>query len=141
LFALLAGLIAIQYCTCRWRDKDWSRLHLTLLAANANALSALHAYYTQQGLCNGRCPSVFLSHLSIAAAACGGFAAERPAGQRYRSIAGRRWALSKCRQCHADSWRRKLNCYGVFGFLTKLAVNFSKTPHEEKTRGNFKDIG
>jgi len=31
--------------------------------------------------------SVCLSHRSTAAAACGGFAAERPAGSRYRSIA------------------------------------------------------
>ena len=34
-------------------------------------------------------PSVCLSHLSTAAAAaCGGFAAERPAGSRYRWTAG-----------------------------------------------------
>jgi len=32
-------------------------------------------------------PSVCLSHRSTAAAACGGFAAERPAGRRYRPIA------------------------------------------------------
>jgi len=33
-------------------------------------------------------PSVCMSHRSTAAAACGGFAAERPADTRYRSIAG-----------------------------------------------------
>ena len=33
-------------------------------------------------------PSVCLSHRSTVAAACSGFAAERPAGRRYRSIAG-----------------------------------------------------
>ena len=33
-------------------------------------------------------PSVCLSHPSVAAAACGRFAAECPAGRRYRSIAG-----------------------------------------------------
>ena len=33
------------------------------------------------------CTSVCLSHLSTAAAAVGGFAAEHPAGRRYRSIA------------------------------------------------------
>ena len=32
-------------------------------------------------------PSVCLSHLSTAATAAGGFAAERPAGRRYRSTA------------------------------------------------------
>ena len=60
-----------------------------------------------------------LSHHSSAAAACGGFAAERRAGSRYRSTApsgsgvsarGRSTALSsKCEQCHVDSWRRNLN--------------------------------
>jgi len=33
-------------------------------------------------------PSVCLSRQLTAAAACGGFAAERPAGRRYRSTAG-----------------------------------------------------
>jgi len=32
--------------------------------------------------------SVRLSHRSTAAAACGGFSAERPAGRRYRPVAG-----------------------------------------------------
>jgi len=35
-------------------------------------------------------PAVRLSHRSTAAAACGGFAAERPAGGIYRSIVARR---------------------------------------------------
>ena len=39
----------------------------------------LRAYYAEQGLRNGRV-SVHLSNLSTAVAACGGFAAERPAG-------------------------------------------------------------
>ena len=34
-----------------------------------------------------QCPPVYLSHLSIAATACGGFAAGCPAGRQYRSIA------------------------------------------------------
>jgi len=34
------------------------------------------------------CLSVCLSHRSTAGAACGGFAAERPAGRTYRLIAG-----------------------------------------------------
>jgi len=35
-----------------------------------------------------QCPSVCLSHQSVAAVACLGFAAGRPAGRRYRSMAG-----------------------------------------------------
>jgi len=73
-----------------------------------------------QCLCNGRAVRLYpwlnisrLSHRSTAAAACGGFAAERPAGRRHRSIAAgagaqqqrrRSRALSsKCGQCHVDS--------------------------------------
>jgi len=53
--------------------------------------------------------------LSTAASACGRFAAVHPAGKNYRSIAARRWALSKsgaaaargrsskCGQCYVDS--------------------------------------
>ena len=53
-------------------------------------------------------PSVCLSYRSTAAAACGGFAAERRAGRRSRSTAGA--ALSnKCGQCHADSRDMRLN--------------------------------
>jgi len=58
-----------------------------------------------------RCPSVRLSYQSNAAAACGGFAAERRTHKRYRSTAPgaqqqqrRSPALSsKCGQCHVDS--------------------------------------
>jgi len=65
--------------------------------------------------CPSVCPSVSLSHQSNAAAACGGFAAERRTRKRYRSTApgarqqerrspGRSTALSsKCGQCHVDS--------------------------------------
>jgi len=45
-----------------------------------STLLTLSAQYAQQGLCNGPvsvCPSVCLSRRSTAAAACGGFAAER----------------------------------------------------------------
>jgi len=48
------------------------------------------ALYVEQGLCNGRasvCLSVCLSHREMAATTAGGFAAERPVGRRYRSIA------------------------------------------------------
>ena len=44
------------------------------------------------------CPSVCLSHLSPAAAACGGFSAVGPAGRRYRSIAARPALSSNCRR-------------------------------------------
>ena len=81
------------------------------------------AQCAQQGLGNGPVSvrrSVHLSHLSTAAAACGGFAAGRPADRRYRSIdsGGRRAARStysafafssKCEQCRVYSRRRRLN--------------------------------
>jgi len=54
------------------------------------SLLALHAQYADHDLCNGRasvCLSVCLSRRSTAAAACGGFAAEHPAGRKYRSTA------------------------------------------------------
>ena len=71
------------------------------------------------------CLSVCLSRHSPAARRYGGFAAERPAGMRYRSTAAtaKRPAAaasqhsaqqptalgSKCVQCHVDSRRRKLS--------------------------------
>ena len=64
-------------------------------------------------------PSVRLFHRSTAAAACGGFAAERRAGREYRSTAAgvgaqqqRRSSTafsSKCGQCHVDSRGTRLN--------------------------------
>ena len=62
-------------------------------------------------------PSVRLSHRFTAAAACGGFSAERPAGRRYRSTAAgaqqqrrRNTAFSsKCGQCRDDSRNTRLN--------------------------------
>jgi len=53
------------------------------------------------------CPSACLSVPPFGSRSCG-FAAERPVGTRYRSIAGastrQRWhCSSKCRQCHVDS--------------------------------------
>ena len=81
----------------------------------------LPAQYVEQVSVTVKRPSVglsiCLSHRSTSAAACGGFAAERPPGRRYRSIAGagakqeryRSTALgSKCGQCHADSRRTSL---------------------------------
>ena len=44
-----------------------------------------------------------LSHLSIAATACGGFAAVGPTDRRYRSTAARPALTSKCEQCHVVS--------------------------------------
>ena len=62
---------------------------------------------------------VCMSHHSTADAACGGFAAERRAGRRYRSTAAAATApqhgaastelSSKCEQCHVNSPCRKLN--------------------------------
>ena len=67
-------------------------------------------------------PSVRLFHRSTAAAACGGFAAERRAGREYRSTAAGAGAQaaqqqrrsstafsSKCGQCHVDSRGTRLN--------------------------------
>ena len=79
------------------------------------------------------CPSVSLSHQLNAAAACGGFAAERRTRQRYRSIApgarqqhaaarGRSTALSsKCGQCHVDSRinepEHRLGLFSILGLF------------------------
>ena len=73
-------------------------------------------------LCNGRVsvrPPVSLSRRSTAAAECGGFAAERPAGRTYRSTAAGTGAQqqrrrstafsSKCEQRHVYRRRRKLH--------------------------------
>jgi len=66
-----------------------------------------------------QCPSVCRFHRSVAAVACLGFAAGRPAGKRYPSTAGadaqqqrRRRGMtlsSKYGQCHVYSRRRRLN--------------------------------
>ena len=61
------------------------------------------------------CLSVCLSQLSIAAAACGGFAAVGPAGGRYRSIAARP-ALSSSRAAERrSSGVRRVCCCGPGG--------------------------
>ena len=60
-------------------------------AGTSSSLWTLPAQYAEEDLWSGRASvrlSVWLSHRLIAAAACGGFAAERPAGRRYRSTAG-----------------------------------------------------
>jgi len=74
-------------------------------------------------------PSVSLSHQSNAAAACGGFAAERHTRKRYRSTAPgarqqqrRSPALSsKCGQCHVDSQineaEHRLGLVSILGLL------------------------
>jgi len=54
------------------------------------------------------CPSVCLSQLPTAAAACGRFAAVGPADRRYLSSSSTA-VSSKCEQCHVYSRRRKLN--------------------------------
>ena len=63
------------------------------------ALLALPAWYAEQGLCNDRV-SVCLVHRSTAAAACGGFAAERPADRTYRSTAAAASAQQHSAQQH-----------------------------------------
>ena len=64
----------------------------------ASYLLTLLANSMRQDLCNGTVsvrPSICLSQLSTAAAACGGFAAVGPADRRYRSIAARQHAAAK----------------------------------------------
>jgi len=89
-----------------------------LLYVDSYKILTLPAQYAGQGLCNGRA-SVRLSQRSTAPAVAGGFAAERPVGRRYQSIAlgagvqqqrRRSTALSsKCGQCHVDSRGTRLN--------------------------------
>ena len=79
--------------TCSWFKSVSPLLFLTL-----------PAYYSEQDVRNGRA-SICLSHRLKAAAACGGFAAERRAGTRYRSTA----FSSKSGQCCVDSWGMRLN--------------------------------
>jgi len=60
------------------------------MAATNLPASAVITDIARMGLCNGPVsvrPSVCLSHLLTVAAACGGFAAGRSAGTRYRSTA------------------------------------------------------
>jgi len=62
--------------------------HASVLFINFARIACL-----PHGLCNGTVsvrPSVCLSSLSTAAAACGGFAAVGPTGRRFQSIAARR---------------------------------------------------
>jgi len=72
------------------------------------------SYAEEQGLCNSR-ESVPLSVPSIdSTTVVGGFAAEHRACRRYRSTAAGAVQQvpelrSKCRQCHIDSQRRRLN--------------------------------
>ena len=79
---------------------------------------------------------------STAAAACGGFAAERPAGRTYRSTAAgaqqqlrRSTALSsKCGQCHVDSRGTRLNADLLQKFLRRLKMQVW-TRENENSRG------
>ena len=69
--------------------------------------------HQQHGLCNGRThvrPSVCLSRRSTEATAAGGFAAERPAGSRYRSIAAGALQASCCRRLGAQQQMRVASC-------------------------------
>jgi len=73
------------------------------------------------------CPSVSLFHQSNAAAACGGFAAERRMRKRYRSTAPgarqqeRRGTQQQMGQCHVDSRiseaERRLGLLSILGLL------------------------
>ena len=86
---------------------------VTLYAALTEAARIIRA----AGFTNGRasvCPSVRLSRQSTAATAAGGFAAERRAGRRYRSVAAgavlQAPALSsKCGHRRVESQRRRIN--------------------------------
>jgi len=82
-------------------------------------VSSVH-FYTARTACGRvyvtvRCPSVCPIYRLLQAGHCGGFSTVGPVGRRYRSIAaaaGLRSSTahsSKCEQCHAVSWRRKLN--------------------------------
>ena len=76
----------------------------------------LPVQYAEHGVRNARAPvrlSVCVSRLSTAATVAGGFAAERPAGGRYRSPTA--FAVqqvpalsSTCGQRHVESRRRRL---------------------------------
>jgi len=81
-------------------------------------------------------PYACLSRHSTAAAACGGFAAERPAGRTYRSTAAgvgaqqqrrRSTSLSStCGQCHVDNRGMRLSrdcVYFFFLFVACISVN------------------
>jgi len=86
-----------------------------------------------RGLGNGTV-SVRLSQLSTNAAACGGFAAVRPAGRRYRSLSGRpqqQWRRRKRQQCHVRSQVTPLNT-DLLGFrvLFRFNYRFTVTPSQ-----------
>ena len=61
------------------------------------------------------------SHRSTAAVACGGFAAERPAGRRYRSTAGddaqQQIPTVSCRQPSRDEAERRLAIGAVISWV------------------------
>ena len=72
-----------------WRDR-----RMLVALHSSNVRTVVHYFLTlphsmRQVCVTVRCPSVCLSQLSTAAAACGGFAAVDPAGRRYRWIAAR----------------------------------------------------
>jgi len=94
----------------------WLRLYTT--PPQTGCISGMHgnrhsSHSMRQGLCNGAVsvrPSVRLSQLSTAAAACGGFAAVGAADRRYRSIvarpapAARRTAVSRFQRAAVEDW-------------------------------------
>ena len=95
----------MSVCLCAGHDRESCRNSSTDQDAvwrgrqtrvDKKLLLTLPAVYAQQGLWNGQasvwpsiCPSVCLFHRSTAAAACGRFAAERPAARD-------RWPIRRC---------------------------------------------
>jgi len=60
-------------------------------------------------ICPPVCLSICLSHQLAATLHCSGFAAVGPATRRYRSIAAQPALSTECKQCHVNSWCRKLS--------------------------------
>ena len=95
LFVIISQVIGCEdrlrndlYCV-EWSVKLYSNQHVDTTSM-------------RQGSFNGTV-SVCLSQLSAALCHCGGFAAVRPAGKRYRSTAARPAPSSNCEQCRVVS--------------------------------------
>jgi len=78
------GIVKVEYfavekVTARDRTEYWYYPH-SMRSRVYDTVKCQYVYLSD--------PSVCLSHRSTAAVACGGFAAERPTGKRYRLIAG-----------------------------------------------------
>jgi len=96
IFVFLFVFMLVLYCFCVATEFSVNK-DLYIIP-----LLTLSAYNTEWGLCNGRRPSVCLSH-SAAARRCCKFAAVGPAAMKCRSIAAA--AACECGQCHVVSVR------------------------------------